>query len=120
MLYVYEVAVRCLQAFEDGALPEEDLQTEEDWECVEEGGEQRLNGSAHAAGIPLAEITRDIFPEHGTHEEFSDMDTPEPVSEGELEYTSSVGSDFSSSSSESESSSLSDSDSDTDKEGPRV
>ncbi|CAK0734722.1 hypothetical protein CVIRNUC_000472 [Coccomyxa viridis] len=108
-----------LQAFEDGALPEEDLQTEEDWEYVGEAGKQKLNGSAQAAGIPLAEITRDIFSEHGKHEEFSDMDTPDPMSEGELEYTSSVGSDFSTSSSESESSSLSDSKSDTDKEGPR-
>ena len=108
-----------MQAFEDGALPEEDLQTEEDWEYVEEAGKQKLNGSAQAAGIPLAEITRDIFSEHGKHEEFSDMDTPDPMSEGELEYTSSVGSDSSTSSSESESSSLSDSESDTDKEGPR-
>lgn len=114
-----EFFVFWLQAFEDGALPEEDLQTEEDWEYVGEAGKQKLNGSAQAAGIPLAEITRDIFSEHGKHEEFSDMDTPDPMSEGELEYTSSVGSDSSTSSSESESSSLSDSESDTDKEGPR-
>ena len=113
-----------MQAFEDGALPEEDLRTEEDWEYVDEADKQKLNGSAQTAGIPLAEITRDIFLEHRKQEEFSDMDTPEPMSEGELEYTSSVASDSYSgsdqSSHESGSSSLSDSDSDVDKNGPRV
>ena len=108
-----------MQAFEDGGLPEEDLQTEEDWECVEEADKQKLNRSSEAAGIPLAEITRDIFPQHGKHEEFSDMVTLEPVSEGELEYTSSVGS-ASASSSESESSSFSDSNSDGDKDDSKV
>ena len=109
-----------MQAFEDGALPEEDLQTEEEWEDVEDADQHKLNGSARAAGVPLAQVTRDIFSEQGKHEEFSDMDTPEPVSEGELVYTSSVGSDSESSSDSGSSSSLSDSDSGIDRDGPRV
>ena len=64
-----------LQAFEDGTLPEDDLEEGDDWEYVEENSSHQLNGDAHGKGVPLAEVAGQVFQEHSNQASFTDADT---------------------------------------------
>ncbi|CAL5225505.1 g8334 [Coccomyxa viridis] len=70
-----------LQAFESGTLPEDDLEDGDDWEYVEEDGDNKLNGETQSSGqaqskaIPLAEVSQQVFQEHAGQSGLEDVDT---------------------------------------------
>ena len=114
MPFIIHVMIGCvMQAFESAALPEDDLDAEDDWEYIEEEGavgEDTYEGSkpeeeALKAGIPLSEVSRQVFQEHKHQGNFTDADIAASgrssqdgaTSNIEIEFSSSSGGDFSSS-----------------------
>lgn len=69
-----------MQAFESGTLPEDDLEGGDDWEYAEEDGDNKLNGEVQSNGqaqngTPLAEVSQQVFQQHGHQSSFQDADT---------------------------------------------
>lgn len=113
-LLIHMMVGSAMQAFESAALPEDDLDAEDAWEYIEEEGavgEDTYEGSrpeeeALKAGVPLAEVSRQVFQEHKHQGSFTDADTAasgrssqnKATSSIEIEFSSSSGGDFNSSS----------------------
>ena len=64
-----------LQAFEDGALHEEDLQDGDEWENATGEDGHELNGSAAQSGVPLAEVAQIVSLEQEEQNSASYEDT---------------------------------------------
>ena len=50
-----------LQAFEDGTLPEDDLEEGDDWEYVEENSSHQLNGDADTSASDRSQAGSSSF-----------------------------------------------------------
>ena len=56
-------------------MPEDDLEDGDDWEYAEDDGGSGINGEARVKGVPLAEVSQQVFQEHSQQNSFADADT---------------------------------------------
>ena len=85
-------------------MPEDDLEDGDEWDYVEEDGGKGLNGEAASRSVPLAEISQQVFQEHGYQGSSTDAETSASDKSqagsctcSDLELLSSSDSDWSSS-----------------------